>query len=125
MPSQLSQTNQYWLVEKISSSSWWSEEWLTFTVVIKIRYSTFDTETKQCKIAHTSRSHIDHKNRYWFITKYTNRTRQDQSEFVLVLVRGTYQINLFEDKKCCRCIAMDKKNESRIWCGNAVRRSHL
>jgi DNA polymerase-4 len=30
-----------------------SEEWLTSTVVIKICYTNFDTEIKQCKIAYT------------------------------------------------------------------------
>jgi DNA polymerase-4 len=34
-----------------------SEEWLTSTVVIKIRYSNFDTETKQCRIPYTSADH--------------------------------------------------------------------
>lgn len=35
-----------------------SEEWHTSSVVIKIRYATFDTETKQCKIAYTSVDHM-------------------------------------------------------------------
>jgi DNA polymerase-4 len=33
-----------------------SEEWLTSTVVVKIRYANFDTETKQC--AYTSADHL-------------------------------------------------------------------
>jgi DNA polymerase-4 len=33
-----------------------SEEWLTSTVVVKIRYANFDTETKQCK--NTSADHL-------------------------------------------------------------------
>jgi DNA polymerase-4 len=33
------------------------EKWLTSTVTIKIRYSNFDTETKQCKVSYTSADH--------------------------------------------------------------------
>ncbi len=38
------------------------EKWLTSVVAVKIRYSNFDTETKQCKIAYTSADHILTKN---------------------------------------------------------------
>ncbi|MGA9211782.1 DNA polymerase IV, partial [Kaistella sp.] len=34
-----------------------TEKWLTSTVVVKIRYSNFDTETKQCRIPYTSADH--------------------------------------------------------------------
>ena len=34
------------------------EQWLTSIIVVKIRYSNFDTETKQCKIAYTSCDHV-------------------------------------------------------------------
>jgi len=35
-----------------------SEEWLTSTVTIKIRYANFDSETKQCRVQYTSADHI-------------------------------------------------------------------
>src|SRR5690606_7617223 len=35
-----------------------SEQWLTSTVVVKIRYANFDTETKQSRIPYTSADHI-------------------------------------------------------------------
>lgn len=38
-----------------------SEQWLTSTVVVKIRYANFDTETKQSKIAYTSADHVLNK----------------------------------------------------------------
>jgi DNA polymerase-4 len=47
-----------------------SEEWLTSTVVIKIRYSNFDTETKQCRIPYTSADHTLTRRNY--STSYTN-----------------------------------------------------
>ena len=34
-----------------------TEQWLTSTVVIKLRYANFDTETKQCRVAYTSADH--------------------------------------------------------------------
>lgn len=76
-----------------------SEEWLTSTVVIKIRYANFDTETKQCKISYTSADHV--------LTRHVNelfdKLYQRRMRLRLIgirfsgLVRGTYQINLFED----------------------------
>lgn len=76
-----------------------SEEWLTSTVVIKIRYANFDTETKQCKIAYTSADHILTKN----VTELFDKLYQRRMRLRLIgirfsgLVRGTYQINMFED----------------------------
>jgi len=76
-----------------------SEEWLTSTVVIKIRYANFDTETKQCKIAYTSADHILTKN----VTDLFDKLYQRRMRLRLIgirfsgLVRGTYQINMFED----------------------------
>jgi DNA polymerase-4 len=76
-----------------------SEEWLTSTVVIKIRYANFDTETKQCKVAYTSADHILTKN----ITDLFDKLYQRRMRLRLIgirfsgLVRGTYQINMFED----------------------------
>jgi DNA polymerase-4 len=76
-----------------------SEEWLTSTVVIKIRYANFDTETKQCKVAYTSADHILTKN----VTDLFDKLYQRRMRLRLIgirfsgLVRGTYQINMFED----------------------------
>lgn len=41
-----------------------SEEWLTSTVTVKIKYANFDTETKQCRVQYTSADHILTKNVY-------------------------------------------------------------
>ncbi|AYN06555.1 DNA polymerase IV [Flavobacterium sp. 140616W15] len=76
-----------------------SEQWLTSTVVIKIRYANFDTETKQCRIAYTSADHTLTKN----VTDLFDKLYQRRMRLRLIgirfsgLVRGTYQINLFED----------------------------
>ncbi len=76
-----------------------SEEWLTSTVVIKIRYANFDTETKQCKIAYTSADHVLTKN----VMDLFDKLYQRRMRLRLIgirfsgLVRGTYQINMFED----------------------------
>lgn len=76
-----------------------SEGWLTSTVVIKIRYANFDTETKQCRVQYTSADHILMKN----VTDLFNKLYQRRMRLRLIgirfcgLVRGTYQINMFED----------------------------
>jgi DNA polymerase-4 len=76
-----------------------SEEWLTSCVSIKIRYNNFDTENKQSKIAYTSCDHI-------LVTKVTelfDKLYDRRMRLRLIgirftgLVRGTYQIDLFED----------------------------
>ncbi|MCD6018791.1 MAG: polymerase [Bacteroidetes bacterium] len=76
-----------------------SEEWLTSIVSVKIRYSNFDTEQKQSKIAYTSCDHM-------LIPKVTELfdkvyTRRMSLRLIGIrfsgLVRGTYQINMFED----------------------------
>jgi len=76
-----------------------SEEWLASTVVIKIRYANFDTETKQCRVEYTSADHILIKS----VTDLFNKLYQRRMRLRLIgirfsgLVRGTYQINMFED----------------------------
>jgi DNA polymerase-4 len=76
-----------------------SEEWLTSTVVIKIRYSNFDTETKQCRIPYTSADHTLTRS----VTELFDKLYQRRMRLRLIgirfsgLVRGTYQINMFED----------------------------
>lgn len=76
-----------------------SEQWLASTVVVKIRYANFDVHTKQCKIQYTSADHILTKN----VTDLFDKLYERRMRLRLVgvsfsgLVRGTYQINMFED----------------------------
>lgn len=89
-----------------------SEEWLTSTITVKIRYANFDTETKQCKIAYTSADHILTKN----VMELFDKVYQRRMRLRLIgirfsgLVRGTYQIDLFEDTQEMLSLyaAMDK-----------------
>jgi DNA polymerase-4 len=89
-----------------------SEQWLTSTIVVKIRYANFDTETKQCKIAYTSADHILTRN----VSDLFDKLYQRRMRLRLIgirfsgLVRGTYQINLFEDTQEMLSLyaAMDK-----------------
>lgn len=88
------------------------EQWLTSTVVVKIRYANFDTETKQSKIAYTSADHILNK----LVLELFDKLFQRRMRLRLIgirfsgLVRGTYQINLFEDTEEMLSLyeAMDK-----------------
>jgi DNA polymerase-4 len=76
-----------------------SEEWLTSTVVVKIRYNNFDTETKQCRIPYTSCDHILIER----VTELFDKVYERRMRLRLIgirftgLIRGNYQINLFED----------------------------
>jgi DNA polymerase-4 len=89
-----------------------SEQWLTSTIVVKIRYANFDTETKQCKIAYTSADHLLTKN----VIELFDKLYQRRMRLRLIgirfsgLVRGTYQIDLFEDTQEMLALyeAMDK-----------------
>ncbi len=75
------------------------ENWLTACVTVKIRYTNFDTETKQKHVPYTS------SDRYLIteVMQLFDRlyTRRMQLRLVGVrlsnLVHGNYQINLFED----------------------------
>lgn len=75
------------------------EKWLTSTVVIKIRYSNFDTETKQHKIAYTSSDHTLSRVALELFNKvYTRRMRIRLVGLRFTdLVHGNHQMNLFED----------------------------
>ena len=86
------------MVEKLSYQLR-TEGFLTATVVVKIRYNNFDTETKQVKIPYTSFDHIILKSSLDLFSKlYTRRMRLRLIGIRLTgLVRGTYQINMFED----------------------------
>jgi DNA polymerase-4 len=89
-----------------------SEQWLTSTVTIKIRYANFDTETKQCRVQYTSADHILTNT----VTDLFDKLYQRRMRLRLIgirfsgLVRGTYQINLFEDTEEMLSLyqAMDK-----------------
>lgn len=76
-----------------------SEQWLTSTVVVKVRYNNFDTETKQSKIAYTSCDHIlIEKVNELFDKLYNRRMRLRLIGIRFVgLVHGTYQIDMFDD----------------------------
>lgn len=88
------------------------EGWLTSTVVVKIRYANFDTETKQCKVAYTSADHALCST----VTGLFDKLYQRRMRLRLIgiqfggLVRGTYQISLFEDTQQMMALyqAMDK-----------------
>ncbi len=75
------------------------EQWLTSTVTVKIRYANFDTETKQCRIPYTSCDHVLIKH----VLRLFESLYQRRMRLRLIgirfngLVRGTYQINMFED----------------------------
>lgn len=75
------------------------EKWLTSTVVIKIRYSNFDTETKQCQVTYTSADHTLTRVALELFDKvYSRRMRLRLVGLRFTgLVHGTYQMNLFED----------------------------
>lgn len=88
---------------------------LTACVTIKIRYSNFNTYTKQVKIPYTSADHV-------LIPAALNLFRQLNDKRLLVrlvglrfsnLVHGNYQINLFDDaqEQLALYQAMDKIRE--------------
>ncbi len=76
-----------------------AEQWLTSTVTVKIRYANFDTETKQCRVQYTSADHILTSS----VTDLFDKLYQRRMRLRLIgirfsgLVRGTYQIDLFQD----------------------------
>lgn len=76
-----------------------SEGWLTSNVTVKIRYSNFDTETRQVTLAYTSADHTLTR----AVLESFEKLYQRRMSLRLVgvrfskLVRGSYQINLFED----------------------------
>jgi len=75
------------------------ENWLTSTVTVKIRYSNFDTEFKQCTVPYTSADHTLTKTVLELFKKLYHRRMSLRMVGVSFsgLVRGTYQINMFED----------------------------
>jgi len=75
------------------------EQWLTSTVVVKIKYNNLDTHTMQSRIPYTSCDHLLIKAANALFDKlYERRMRLRLVGVRLTgLVRGNYQINLFED----------------------------
>lgn len=75
------------------------EKWLTSTVTVKIRYSNFDTETKQCRIPYTSADHTLLRYVLELFKKiYTRRMRIRLIGIRFTgLVHGCHQMDLFED----------------------------
>ncbi|WP_454060348.1 DNA polymerase IV [Elizabethkingia ursingii] len=76
-----------------------TEKWLVSVVVVKIRYSNFDTETKQCRVPYTSVDHSLMKYALELFKKvYTRRMRIRLIGIKFTgLVHGSHQMNLFED----------------------------
>jgi DNA polymerase-4 len=76
-----------------------AEKWLTSVVLIKIRYSNFDTETKQLKISYTSADHTLTRVALELFKKlYIRRMRLRLIGVKFTgLVHGNHQMNLFED----------------------------
>lgn len=76
-----------------------SEGWLTSTVTVKIRYANFDTETAQSKVFYTSADHTLTKTVQQLFDKLYHRRMRLRLIGIRFngLVRGTYQINMFED----------------------------
>ena len=75
------------------------EKWLTSTVVVKIRYANFDTETRQSRVAYTSADHtLSRVALELFNRLYTRRMRIRLIGLRFTdLVHGNHQMNLFED----------------------------
>ena len=72
---------------------------LTSCITVKIRYSNFDTETKQVHIAYTSSDHIILRVVQELFDKLYNRRMSIRLVGVRVsnLVQGNHQISLFDD----------------------------
>ncbi|MDC7218026.1 MAG: DNA polymerase IV [Spirochaetales bacterium] len=105
-----------------------SEGWLTANVTVKIRYSNFDTETRQVTLPYTSSDHTLTK----AVLEAFEKLYQRRMSLRLVgvrfgrLVRGSYQINLFEDTQEMMCLyqAMDRI-KNRFGSGAVMRASGM
>jgi DNA polymerase-4 len=75
------------------------EKLLTSTVMVRIKYTNLDTHTKQQRIPYTSADHILIKKIFELFDKLYDRRIRIRLIGVgfTSLVRGEYQINLFED----------------------------
>jgi DNA polymerase-4 len=99
------------MVEKLAYQAR-KEQWLVSTLVLKIRYTNFDTENLQRKIAYTSCDHVLSKIALELFHKLYNRRMRIRLVGVSFtgLVRGNYQISMFEDTEEMIALyqAMDK-----------------
>ena len=101
------------------------ETWLAGTIILKIKYADMDTVTKQASIPYTSANHtLNTIVQELFAGLYTRRVRVRLIGVTFSkLVRGTYQMNIFEDteKKLKLYLAMDKMKSKHgldsITCG--------
>lgn len=75
------------------------EKWITSTIMVKIRYANFDTETKQSRVAYTAADHTLSRVALELFDKlYTRRMRIRLIGLRFTdLVHGNHQMNLFED----------------------------
>jgi len=76
-----------------------SENWLTSTISVKIKYTNFDTHTKQASVPHTACDHTLRQVAYQLLDKVYQRRMRIRLIGVSMhkLVKGSYQINLFDD----------------------------
>jgi len=88
------------------------KQFLTGCLTVKIKYSNFEKETKQCSFAYTSSDTLLMEN----VTALFNALYKKHKQVRLIgakvsnLVHGTYQVSLFEDPKKTQNLyeAMDK-----------------
>lgn len=99
------------MVEKLAYQAR-TEGWLVATMVVKIRYANFDTENMQRKFSYTACDHILGKLAIELFNKLYNRRMRIRLVGISFtgLVRGNYQINMFEDTEELIALyqAMDK-----------------
>ncbi|MBX2816590.1 MAG: DNA polymerase IV [Saprospiraceae bacterium] len=87
-----------------------SERKVTSNIAVKIRYTNFDTHTQQAKLAYTSCDHILIQRALELFDKVYDRRMRLRLVGVRFsgLLRGDYQINLFDDVRLIRLYqAMD------------------
>ena len=112
------------MVEKVAYRLRESQK-LTACITVKIRYSNFDTVSKQCRIPYTSLDHVLIDRAYELFDKLYNRRLLVRLIGVRLshLVGGAYQINLFDDTPTMISLyqAIDKMKER--FGEDAVRRS--
>ena len=105
-----------------------SENWLTSNITVKIRYSNFDTESRQITLSYTASDHTLTK----AVLETFEKLFQRRMSLRLVgvrfskLVRGSYQINFFEDTQEMMSLyqAMDRI-KNRFGAGAVMRGSGM
>lgn len=76
-----------------------AENWLTSCISVKIKYTNFDTHTKQANIPHTACDYTLRRAAYQLLEGVYQRRMRIRLIGVSLhkLVRGSYQINIFDD----------------------------